>query len=317
VKGIGHGAIRSIIEAREERPFESLSDFISRVDTQKVNKKVLEALIKSGSLDCFGYTRRALFDQVEIIIDAAHKSSQAKKMAENSLFGENEEMTRVAIEIERLGEYSLKHLLVLEKESIGFYISGHPLDDFKAEMEGLSYTLSSEFESIEDGSNAMVVGKVEEVVTKFSKKGNRFALVNLMDLHGNIEVTLFEKDLKKLEEMNLDEPLAFKVAVSRDDQFVRIRSLKIMTLEAARSEKVETKIREIPEEPLVITLSMEESIERLEALYALVRNHPGGRPLTLNLTSKLQDVIIETHLSVGNSFVEALQESFGLGVRVA
>lgn len=317
VKGIGHGAIRSILEAREERPFESLSDFISRVDTQKVNKKVLEALIKSGSLDCFGYTRRALFDQVEIIIEAAHKSSQAKKMAENSLFGENEEMTRVNVAIEAFAEYGLKHVLALEKESIGFYISGHPLDDFKQEMEGLTYTLSSEFDTIEDGSNAMVLGKVEEVVTKFSKKGNRFALVNLMDLHGNIEVTLFEKDLKKLEEMNLDEPLAFKVAVSRDDQFVRIRSLKIMTLEAARSEKVETKIREIPEEPLVITLSMEESIERLEALYALVRNHPGGRPLTLNLTSKLQDVIIETHLSVGNSFVEALQESFGLGVRVA
>lgn len=309
VKGIGHGAIRSIIEAREERPFESLSDFISRVDTQKVNKKVLEALIKSGSLDCFGYTRRALFDQVEIIIDAAHKSSQAKKMAENSLFGENEEMTRVAIEIERLGEYSLKHLLVLEKESIGFYISGHPLDDFKAEMEGLSYTLSSEFESIEDGSNAMVVGKVEEVVTKFSKKGNRFAIVNLMDLHGNVEVTLFEKDLQKLEGMNLDEPLAFKVAVNRDDQFVRIRSLKIMTLDAARSQKVETKMREIPEEPMIVTLNMEESLERLEALYQLVRSHPGNRPLTLTLTSKLQDVIIETQLSVGDSFAAALEAS--------
>jgi DNA polymerase-3 subunit alpha len=277
------------------------------VDTQKVNKKVLEALIKSGSLDCFDYSRRALFDQVEHIIEAAHKSTQAKKMAEHSLFGENEEMTRIVIDIQRLEEYGLKHILVLEKESIGFYISGHPLDDFKAEMEGLNYTLSSAFDDIEDGSQAMVIGKVEEVTTKFSKKGNRFGIVSLMDLHGNLEITLFEKDLIKLESMNLDEPLAFKVAVNRDDQFVRIRSLKMMPLKDVSKEKVQTKMRELPAEPMAITLNVEGSTERLEAVYQLVQAHPGRRPLTITLTSKLQDVVIETHLSVDDAFMESFQ----------
>ncbi|NLC28574.1 MAG: DNA polymerase III subunit alpha, partial [Campylobacteraceae bacterium] len=238
VKGVGHGAIKSIVEAREERPFEGLSDFISRVDTQRVNKKVLEALIKSGALDYFEYSRRAMFDQVEIIVEAAHKVTQAKKMAENSLFGENEEMTSVNIEIQPLGEYELKHILLLEKESIGFYISGHPLDDFKEQMKDLKYTLSSEFENIEDGSQALVVGKVEEIVSKFSKRGNRFGIINLMDLHGNLEITAFEKDLAKLESMSLDEPLAFKVAVNKDDRFLRIRTLKIMQLEDMGKEKV-------------------------------------------------------------------------------
>lgn len=317
VKGVGHGAIRSIIEARSEKPFESLSDFISRVDTQKVNKKVLEALIKSGSLDSFGYTRRALFDQVEIIVECAHKATQAKKMAENSLFGENEEMTHVHVNIQESSEYELKHILALEKESIGFYISGHPLDDFKEQMKDLNYTLSSEFDNIDDGSQALVVGKVEEIVSKFSKRGNRFGLINLMDLHGNLEITAFEKDLAKLEGMSLDEPLAFKVAVNRDDQFVRIRTLKVMRLEDMAKEKVETKMREVPAEPVEIVFAYEESTERLEALYRLVREHSGRRPLTLRITSKLQDVVMQTHLGVNEAFMEAYAKSFNTPGEVA
>jgi DNA polymerase-3 subunit alpha len=317
VKGVGHGAIRSIIEARSEKPFESLSDFISRVDTQKVNKKVLEALIKSGSLDSFGYTRRALFDQVEIIVECAHKATQAKKMAENSLFGENEEMTHVHVNIQESSEYELKHILALEKESIGFYISGHPLDDFKEQMKDLNYTLSSEFDNIDDGSQALVVGKVEEIVSKFSKRGNRFGLINLMDLHGNLEITAFEKDLAKLEGMSLDEPLAFKVAVNRDDQFVRIRTLKVMRLEDMAKEKVETKMREVPAEPVEIVFAYEESTERLEALYRLVREHSGRRPLTLRITSKLQDVVMQTHLGVNEAFMEDYAKSFNTPGEVA
>jgi DNA polymerase-3 subunit alpha len=317
VKGVGHGAIRSIIEARNEKPFADLSDFISRVDTQKVNKKVLEALIKSGSLDSFGYTRRALFDQVEIIVECAHKSTQAKKMAENSLFGENEEMTRVHVDIQQSPEYELKHILTLEKESIGFYISGHPLDDFKEQMKDLTYTLSSEFENIDDGSQALVVGKVEEIVSKFSKRGNRFGLINLMDLHGNLEITAFEKDLAKIEGMNLDEPLAFKVAVSRDDQFVRIRTLKVMRLEDMSKEKVETKMRETPVEPVEISFAYEESTQRLEELYRLVREHQGRRPLTLRITSKLQDVVLETGFGVTDAFLEAFANGFSSNNEVA
>ena len=308
VKGIGHGAIQSIINARNEKPFESLSDFISRVETQKVNKKVMEALIKSGALDCFGHSRRALFDQIETIIEAGQKCSQAKKMAENSLFGNDAEMTEVSVEIEPFPEYELKSLLSLEKESIGFYISGHPLDDYREEMEGLKYTLSSELDQIDDGSKAMFVGKVEAITTKISKKGNKFAIVNLMDLHGNLELTVFEKDLKKLEDMDLEEPLAFKVAITRDDQFVRTRTLKMMSLTDAKKEKVETKIIEAPAVPMYIKMDMGDNTERLEELYRLVQMYPGRRPLTLTLTSKLQDIVLETHLHVSDELVKALAD---------
>jgi DNA polymerase-3 subunit alpha len=309
VKGVGHGAIRSIIEAREEKPFESLSDFISRVDTQRVNKKVLEALIKSGSFDCFGYSRRALFDQVEIIVDIAHKVAQAKKMATNSLFGENAEMTFMEVEIDSLKEYELKHLLTLEKESIGFYISGHPLDDFKSQMEGLNYTLSSEFDELDDGSEAVVVGKVEEITTRFSRRGNRFGIVDLMDLHGNLEVTVFEKDLERLEGMSIEEPLAFKVAINKDDQFVRIRTLKIMSLEEVNGEKINTLKRKVESKPIEITISHSNQTEILESLYALAKNHQGDRELILRINSKLQDIVLKTNFYVSNSFAQTYENS--------
>ena len=297
------------MEAREEKPFESLSDFISRVDTQKVYKKVMEALIKSGALDCFGHSRRALFNQIETIIEAGQKCSQAKKMALNSLFGDNEEMTTVHVEIMSEEEYELKSLLALEKESIGFYISGHPLDDFKEEMKDLKYTLSSEIDQIDDGSKAMFVGKVEEITTKISKKGNRFGIVNLMDLHGNIELTVFEKDLKKLEDMNLEEPLAFKVAITRDDQFVKTRTLKMMSLQDARKEKIETKIKEAPAEPMYIKINIEENVDALDELYAMIQNHRGRRPLTITITSKLQDIVMETNLYVDDALGDEIGKS--------
>ena len=102
IKGVGKTAVESILKAREEKQFEDLSDFISRVDTQKVNKKVLESLIKSGAMDSFGYSRRAMLEQIEIIVNAGAEVNRAKKMAENSLFGDDQDMVTIKINLENL-----------------------------------------------------------------------------------------------------------------------------------------------------------------------------------------------------------------------
>ena len=308
VKGVGKTAIESIIKARDEKNFENLSDFISRVDTQKVNKKVLEALIKSGSFDCFGYHRRALLDQIEKITEAAGECARAKKMAENSLFGNSKEMVTIKVEIENLSEFEMKRILELEKETIGFYISGHPLDSFREEINKNNYTLSSEIENVEDGSIALLIGKVEDITTKISKKGNKFGILNVMDLHGNIELTVFEKMLNSLEEMNLEKPLAFRVQVNKDDQFTRIRVLKILTLEEAKKEKVDTKITQTPKPPLMLKVELSDDISLLERLYSLIRQTPGHRPLTLIVSSKLQDIVMHSSVKVDDSITQKLSE---------
>ncbi len=316
VKGVGQKAIESILEARSEKPFADLSDFIARIDTSKVNKRVLEALIKSGAMDNFGYSRRAMLEQIERIVETAAEAARAQKMAAGSLFGEDEEMTKIEIEIENLSEYDPKAILDFEKETLGFYVSGHPLDAFREELEQISYTLSSEIDQLADGSKALFIGKIEEITTKISKKGNKFGIVNLMDLHGNIEITVFEKMLVQLETMDQNRPICFKVAVTKDDQFTRMRVLKITDLEHAKKEKVETKkiVHEETPSPIFVKLPIESNEEVLEELYRLVREHPGRRPLKLILSAKLQDVVMESQIRVNDAIVEKLEKITALKV---
>jgi DNA polymerase-3 subunit alpha len=191
IKGVGEAAVESILEARAEGEFKDIQDFINRIEPQKVNKKVIECIIKAGGLDHFGYSRRALLEQVETLVETAKKGSSLKKDAQFSLFGDDEEVTAVEVNLKNMEEFDLKTLLDFEKDTLGFYVSGHPLDNYREQIDAINYTLSSEIENIADGSSAIFIGKVEEITKKMSKKGSQFGLVSLMDFHGNIEVMLF------------------------------------------------------------------------------------------------------------------------------
>ncbi len=319
IKGVGSKAIESLIEARDEKPFADLNDFIARIDTGKVNKRVLEALIKSGAMDSFGYARRTLLDNIEKIVAAGADAARAQKMAENSLFGDSEEMMSVNIELENGEEYDAKTILQLEKETLGFYVSGHPLDDFREQITATPHTLSSEIDTLADGSKTLFIGKVEEVVQKISKKGNKFGIVNLMDLHGNIEMMVFEKMMIQLQMMDLNKPVAFKVTVSKDDRGTNIRVNKVVELDDAKKEKVEIKKEVIPEKPLTpvfVKIELKDETTTLEQLHQLVQKYPGRRPLKLIISSKLQDVVIESNIRVSDAIVEELEKVVSLKVAV-
>jgi len=308
IKGVGKTAIKSIIEAREEQQFESLNDFISRVDTGKVNKKVLESLIKSGSFDSFKYSRRALLDNIENIVNAGAECARAKKMAENSLFGDTKEMVTARLEIQNLTEFNPRDILDLEKETMGFYISGHPLDSYREEISKIPHVLSSEIDTIADGSKALFIGKVEDVTTKISKKGNKFGILNIMDFHGNIEITVFEKMLNKIEDMDLNDPMAFKVQVNKDERFTRIRVLKLMSLEESKKENIHTKIVEKPKEPIFIKIKLSHELDVLDRLYSIIKNNQGNRELRLVISSKRQDVVLNLSDRVNESIVNELSK---------
>ncbi len=160
IKGVGSAAVESILEVREEGEFTSMQDFVNRIEPQKVNKRVFESVTKSGGFDAFGHSRRAILDQMELIIQTAKDASQAKKNAVGSLFGDDEDITTVELTLKDEAEFGLKEILNFEKDTLGFYVSGHPLDDFRARMDELDYTLSSDIENITDGSTAIFIGKV-------------------------------------------------------------------------------------------------------------------------------------------------------------
>ena len=314
IKGSGDIAISSILAAREEGPFRDLSDFVSRIDSSKVNKKVIESLIKAGALDSFGYSRHAMLSQVEEIVEAAKKAGDAKKMAVGSLFGEEAEMTTIALEIVQMDEFEAMKILDFEKESLGFYVSGHPLDKYRETLSEIDYTLSSEIEELSDGSQALFIGKIEEITEKISKKGNKFGIANVMDLHGNIELMLFENRLKELEEdFDLSKPIAFKVKITKDGDFTRMNILKIESIKDARKEKIKVRKeqRHTPEPeqpPLILALNLMPDAKIAEELFCLAEKYPGKRPLELHIKSKLADVIVESRLKVSELILEEAKE---------
>ncbi|WP_428025277.1 DNA polymerase III subunit alpha [Arcobacter sp.] len=310
IKGAGDVAINSILKERNENGnFADFADFISRVDGSKVNKRVFESLAKAGAFDTFGYSRRSILEQIELINETVGKAMTAKKMATGSLFGDSQELTRVEIELETFPEYELKELLELEKQSLGFYVSGHPLDEYREQLDGISYTLSSEIEDLEDGSEALFIGKVETITERISKKGNKFAILSLMDFHGNIELMLFEDRLKELrEDFDLDEPIAFKVRITKDDQFTRINLRKIETLKEAKKEKVKTKQKAIEEPPIIVAVNFTNDEKIMYDLFEIIAHNQGKRELKLLVKSKLGDIELDTGFKV-TSNIESLVKS--------
>ncbi len=299
VKGLGRSAIEPILEARKEGMFEDMNDFISRINGSKVNKKAYESLIKSGAFDRFEYNRRSMLEQIDTVVQTASTANKLKQDATNSLFGDDAEMTTVELSLDTLPEYDLKTILEFEKATLGIYVSGHPLDEFREELEKIDYTLSSDLENIADGEKALFIGKVENITEKISKKGNKFGILTLMDLHGEIELMLFSDYLEQLNQMDLEQPIAIKTTVTKDDQFTRIRVHKIMDLKAAKKQK-----------PLVLGIELDKDTEIIETLHRLALRHKGNRPLQLVIKSKLANAMLETGLKVSDMLCEEIKNEY-------
>jgi len=314
VKGAGDIAINTMLEARGDDEFKDFSDFVSRIDASKVNKRVIESLVKAGAFDSFGYSRKAMLSQLEDIVEMAKKAGDAKKQAVNSLWGDDEELTSVTLELTDMQEFEPVEILEMEKESLGFYVSGHPLDKYREQLDGINYTLSSEIDDLADGSQAMFIGKIEHITEKISKKGNKFGIANIMDLHGNIELMLFENRLKELEEdFDLTKPIAFKVKITKDRDFTRMNILKISSLKDAKKAKVKVEkevkyVAEPIQPPLILKLNLMPDAKIIEELMCLVEKHPGKRPLELHIKSKLADVVIESKMKVSELILEEAKE---------
>ena len=304
IKGVGGAAIENIIAERDAKgEFKSMDDFVSRIDPFKVNKKVFESLIKAGCFDEFGFSRKMLLQNVENIVEACKNAAQIRKNAAESLFGEDDSMNDVKINFVTIDdEFDIKQILKFEQESVGIYLSGHPLDDYKDEINKIKYTLSSEFETLPQSAEILVVGKIEDFSTRITKSGKKMGTINVLDFHGNIEIAVFERELGNIEDIVKDEakrdlPYAFRINISRDDQFVRTNLNEVYSLEDAQNLDFKTrklkqnskfskneeasapqKIREYAELEVLLSLS-ELSRQKLEQIYSLVfsKNAPNNQ----------------------------------------
>jgi DNA polymerase-3 subunit alpha len=196
VKNVGLGAVESILATRGEKgPFASLWDFCSRVDLRACNKKVLESLIKCGAFDSLGTHRSQLLAVADQAVSAAHCDQRERQNGQMCMFdltGEDEDWVPARDEVPDLPELSSRERLAMEKEALGFYISGHPLADYEGALSTLE-NLSHSTDLKESGDNEPVqaAGMVTGVRIITTRKGKQMAFAQLEDLAGSFEVIVF------------------------------------------------------------------------------------------------------------------------------
>jgi DNA polymerase III alpha subunit len=199
IKGVGQGAVEAIIEARRERPFDDLFDFCQRTASGRVNKKVVESLVKCGALDgCGGAPRERLLAALEEAMASGAKSRQDKRKGPaNTLLTAVEpppKRERIWPEAEPLTEAAR---LELEKELLGFYVSGHPLDRYNAAMAAIRTCSLSEARLLADKTQAKLCGVITRLLRKVGKNDNPYAFATLEDASGSAEFIIWSSTLSK------------------------------------------------------------------------------------------------------------------------
>jgi len=198
VKGVGDSAVEAVLGAREEGgPFKSLFDFCCRIDPRRVNKKVIEALVKSGAFDFEGVPRWKLAAGIDAALSAGSSAHADRQSGQVSLFGAlpvAETKPRYPEPGDRVGEVEVAEWpervrLAAEKEALGFYITGHPLAGYEKEARRYASTNCAQVQQKRQGDKVSVVGVVRDLRERQNKeKGTRFGFFALEDLSGSVEV---------------------------------------------------------------------------------------------------------------------------------
>lgn len=225
IKGTGEQAMKSIYESRKkDGEFKNLTDFILRFDTQVINKKQLESLICSGAFDSIHDNRRELFENVQSMV----KFRNNFNFTQTSLFGAETN----SLELIKFPNWSLLEKLNKELESIGFYLSNHPLSEYTREISSVgALTFSEIFDLSDKEENITLCGIVLKIVKKISKKGKQFVFIHMSDISGLFEVVAFSEVLNKYRSLlEVGKILVIKSAVKIDGDITRITAIEIEEL---------------------------------------------------------------------------------------
>ncbi|RHQ24278.1 DNA polymerase III subunit alpha [Clostridiaceae bacterium AF29-16BH] len=229
IKSIGRPVIESIIAERKAGgPYVDLSDFIHRLPGKDVNKRVVENLIKSGAFDSFPANRRQMMLIYGQIMDEAVQKKKTELAGQMSLFDfaaeEDKEAFKVKIPV--VAEYSKGDLLAFEKEVLGFYISGHPLEEYEEQWKrGISHVTTDflppeegELPKVHDGERATVGGMITTKTMKATKTNKMMAFITIEDLVGTVEVIVFPRDYEKIGKMlNVDDKVFVSGRISAEE----------------------------------------------------------------------------------------------------
>lgn len=243
IKNVGSIAIESIITTREaDGKFKSIFDFCRRVDLRKVNRRVIEGLIKSGAFDSTGAKRSQLMEAMERAMEEGAVYQREISDGQINIFSSStpeSESTESTEKLPDIPEWDETQLLRFEKESVGFYITSHPLTGYEAELKRLSVSSSECIADMSDGMRIMICGIISNRKVVNTKKGEKMAYLQLEDLHGSFEAIIFPELFKKVSTLTMtDSPLLISGWIDRGEKGAKIRTKDVELLTDALSKPV-------------------------------------------------------------------------------
>ena len=227
LKSIGKPIIDAIIQEREDNgAFTGLEDFISRLSGKEVNKRTLESFIKSGAFDCFNANRHQMMLVYADIVDNINNERKSNIAGQMSLFDMFEEK-HDKVNVPNVPEYDKEELLAYEKEVLGVYVSGHPMDDYEALWRKHITNVSSDFindednpPKVTDGQKATIGGIITAKTVKNTKTGKMMAFITVEDVFGAVEVLIFPRDYEKYRSQAVEDNKVFvtgRVSISEEE----------------------------------------------------------------------------------------------------
>ncbi len=275
VKGIGDNAAEAVVEARAAAGgrFSSYLDLLERLDWKRVNKRVLESLIKCGALDSFGEPRARLLAALEGAMAAAQDSLGRKASGQVGLFGAVM-VGAPTFQMPKVGEWPVGERMRLEKEALGFFLTGHPVEDFAEEVDRWASAPLDQLDRLAADAEVSVCGMPATTKIIKTKKGDPMAFVQLEDLNGSVEVVFFPKSLAACRAaIESGRPLLVRGKLEH-----KAEGNKILAESAERMDDLrERRTRRVE----ILVRADEVNDDALPTLRSLLREHAGACPVTV------------------------------------
>ena len=314
IKSVGKPVIEELIRERETGgPFKDLADFIDRTSGKEVNKRTVENFIKAGAFDSFGANRRQMMMIYGQMMDDAAQKKKKDFAGQMSLFdfAAEEDKASFKVKIPDVSEYSKEDLLAFEKEVLGFYISGHPLEEYEEQWKnGISHVTTDflpveegELPKVHDGERAIVGGMITAKTMKATKTNKMMAFLNVEDLVGNVEVIVFPRDYEKNAALlNVDSKVFVSGRISaEEDKASKLIMEKIVPFAVASKEL------------WIQFADMEEYQRRERDLYRILMDSEGDDQVVIYVKKeKMKKVLpMSRNVRVNEELLEKLYREFG------
>jgi DNA polymerase-3 subunit alpha len=309
--------VESVLAIRAESgPFRSFFDFCRRVDLRKVNKRMLEGLVKTGAFDSTGARRAQLMAVLDRAVEEGAAAQQERELGQTNIFGEELQDQghsghSADLQLPPVQEWDQATKLKYERELTGFYITAHPLARYEATIGALATATTASLTELSDGKEVKLCGIIATVKSMLTKKGDRMAYLSLEDLQGTVEVIAFPDLFKSAGDLIAPERLVrITGTIDRGDKGTKIRGSHIEPLAEVQTQTVKRVRIKLTDRP--------DTQEQLPRLLDVFKRHPGGA--TVSLTFRTEESLEadtgplpNLTVTASEHFVAEVEEVLGKG----